>query len=89
MKILTIIGGLIMDDTFREAMLKDPVGTALDYGFQLTNHQAETLKAMIAAVKTDELDRMCKELQVKWCQHPPCPIGFAYSKVYPMKKRAA
>ena len=91
MKLLTIIGAMVMDDVFREAVLEDPVGTALDYGFQLTNHEAEHLTAMIAAVDAETFTERAKKLREPICPHEICPYGFAMSKrrqVYAIKKAA-
>lgn len=90
MKLLTILGAMIADDTFREAVLDDPVGTAIEYGFQLTNLEADALTTMVANMDPEIFSRLAKEIRQPFCPHQICGFAPTMSRrreVYLKKKR--
>ncbi len=90
MKLLTILGGMVADDTFRKAVLEDPVEAAIQYGFQLTNLEADALTAMVAEIDPETFAGLAKEIRKPFCPRQICgfaPVMSRRREVYMKQKR--
>jgi len=89
MNLLTIIGNAVIDENFRRLLFQDPVGTALQYGFTLTNQDVETLQLLVADTQRGEQLRCnLKDAgdalnALRICPKQPCPFAL-YAPPQPM-----
>lgn len=80
MSLIAIIGNAVLDPDFRQELLSNPVATAEDYGFQITNGEAEELEKLrinrnLAGKLSEQMAEVQNTLEkVKICPMRRCSI---------------
>jgi hypothetical protein len=75
MSLIAIIGNAVLDDDFRGKLLSNPVATAEDYGFQLTNGEADELEKLKSnANLARKLNEQMGEVQNTLEEAKICPM---------------
>lgn len=77
--LITLLGNVAVDPSFRERFLKDPVDTADEYGFRMTKGEFELMKTVFADLTPMERNALegafagLQDLLYKSTNcHPPC-----------------
>jgi uncharacterized Fe-S radical SAM superfamily protein PflX len=80
MSLIAIIGNAVLDPDFRRELLSNPVATAENYGFQITNGEAQELEKLrinrnLASGLSEQMEVVQNTLEkVKICPMRRCAI---------------